>query len=131
VKRGFTLIELMIVVAIIGTIAAIAIPNYMKFQCRAKQSEVKVQLGAIRIAEEAYLTEYSVYVDIEPTVPGVNLPNEIGFAPKGATLRYSYKVESSTSVDYLATGSSSVVGTGDTWTADTLPVLKNTVVGCG
>jgi type IV pilus assembly protein PilA len=131
VKRGFTLIELMIVVAIIGTLAAIAIPNFLKFQCRAKQSEVKALLGSIRIAEEAYFVEYSIYVNIPETGPVLFVPNEIGFAPKGARVRYSYRVDGATTVDYLATGSSSDVGTGDTWTADSLPVLRNTVIGCG
>ncbi len=45
--RGFTLIELMIVVAIIGILAAIAIPNFMKFQARARQSEAKANLKAV------------------------------------------------------------------------------------
>jgi len=45
--RGFTLIELMIVVAIIGILAAIAIPNFMRFQARARQSEAKANLKAI------------------------------------------------------------------------------------
>jgi len=44
---GFTLIELMIVVAIIGILAAIAIPNFLKFQCKSKQSEAKTNLSGI------------------------------------------------------------------------------------
>ena len=46
-SRGFTLIELMIVVAIIGILAAIAIPNFLSFQARARQSETKTNLKAI------------------------------------------------------------------------------------
>ncbi len=61
-QKGFTLIELMIVVAIIGILAAIAIPNFLKFQARAKQSEAKSNLKGMftasksRFAEEGALT---------------------------------------------------------------------------
>jgi type IV pilus assembly protein PilA len=61
-KKGFTLIELMIVVAIIGILAAIAIPNFLRFQLKAKTSEGKVNLAAIRTAEESYLAEFGNYV---------------------------------------------------------------------
>jgi len=60
--EGFTLIELMIVVAIIGILAAIAIPNFLKFQLRSKTGEAKANLAAIRTAEEGYFSEYSTYV---------------------------------------------------------------------
>ncbi|HEY1334522.1 MAG TPA: prepilin-type N-terminal cleavage/methylation domain-containing protein, partial [Myxococcaceae bacterium] len=40
-RKAFTLVELMIVVAVIGLLAALAIPNYIRFQAKSKQAEVK------------------------------------------------------------------------------------------
>jgi len=62
-EKGFTLIELMIVVAIIGILAAIAIPNFIRFQLKSKSSEGKVNLAAIRTAEESYMAEFGAYVN--------------------------------------------------------------------
>lgn len=77
---GFTLVELMVVVAIIGILAAVAIPNYQKYQARARQSEAKIALGAVFTAEKAYATEQSTYSACL---------QHIGYAPEGAKRYYA------------------------------------------
>jgi len=60
-QQGFTLIELMVVVAIIGILTAIALPQYSKFTAKAKQSEAKIGLAGIYTAEEAFAAEQSSF----------------------------------------------------------------------
>lgn len=57
--RGFTLIELLIVVGIIAILSAIAVPNFMEAQTRAKVSRVKNDLRAIDGAIAAYMTDFN------------------------------------------------------------------------
>ncbi len=87
--KGFTLIELMIVVAIIGILAAIAIPNFIKFQARAKQSEAKANLKAMFTAEKAFFQEKDRFS---------SLVGEIGFAPERNN-RYAYALTDSPVLD--------------------------------
>jgi type IV pilus assembly protein PilA len=59
--KGFTLIELMIVVAIIGILAAIAIPDFIKFQARSKTGEAKANLKGIFTAQRSYYQEHDTF----------------------------------------------------------------------
>ena len=66
-SRGFTLVELMIVVAIIGILAAVAIPQFIAMQLRAKRSEVPTNLSAIRTAQKAYHHEWGTFTSAGST----------------------------------------------------------------
>jgi prepilin-type N-terminal cleavage/methylation domain-containing protein len=59
--RGFTLIELMIAVAIIGILASIAIPSFRTHQLRSKRSEAYANLGGLSRTQTAYFSEYGIY----------------------------------------------------------------------
>lgn len=126
-SKGFTLIELMIVVAIIAILAAIAIPQYKKFQLKAKTSEAKANLGAIRSCEESYAAENDEYVfcawtpDATPTATGIAWTTaaghegfvSIGFAPAG-TPRYIYGVGTAANTPGTDAGTNAVTdGTAD------------------
>jgi len=80
-RQGFTLIELMIVVAIIGILAAIAIPNFLRFQAKSKQTEAKANLGSIGTTAESYRMEQDTYI--------ISQLSDLGWGPTG-TPRYSY-----------------------------------------
>lgn len=79
-QAGFSLLELMVVVTIVGIIAAIAMPNFQRFQSRARVAEAKQNLGAYYTAAKASYSEWNVYLGNFVAV---------GFRPEG---RLAYRV---------------------------------------
>jgi len=59
--QGFTLVELMVVVAIIGILSAIAVPNFKKYQAKSKQSEAKIRLAALYNTEVGSSADWDTY----------------------------------------------------------------------
>jgi type IV pilus assembly protein PilE len=120
-EKGFTLIELMIVVVIIGILAALAIPRFMRATTKSKQSEAKQILKQIYTMQHAYRQEYNAYWGNGTTASAAATA---GFARIGVdimtTARYTYTMVAAANT-FTATATSGILdddATVDTWTID-------------
>ncbi len=82
---GFTLIELMVVVAIIGVLAAVAIPSFTAYVRRSRTTEATTFLAEIRQRQESYRAEFGQYANLGSTLTPDSDPGELPRAWVGST----------------------------------------------
>ena len=108
---GFTLIELMVTVAILGVLASIAIPAYNGYVLTAKMAEADNNLAALRLAEEEYFLENNTYFGGVDTSTIASNSGGLWSASKGSNgiVNFAYVASSSSS-----TWSATATGFGET-----------------
>jgi prepilin-type N-terminal cleavage/methylation domain-containing protein len=123
-QKGFTLIEVMITVAIIGILAAVAIPSFASYRMKAKTSEAEINLAAIATSEIAYHAEFDTFTACAPdpaVIPsGAPAPwvaantdfNAIGFSPKDQNVYFQYEVAGAGVTTFTGTATGDVDGDG-------------------
>jgi prepilin-type N-terminal cleavage/methylation domain-containing protein len=128
---GYTLIELLIVVAIIGVLAAVAVLGYLDVQKKAKVSEATSNLGAIWKMQENYHMEYGTYARPSGELSAGQYDgtvgwHDLGFFPLGTT-RYGYEVLQADDDSFLARARGNIDrdAANDVWMIDEIGALRH------
>ena len=113
-SSGFSLIEIMLVVSIIGILSVVAIPQFVTYQLRSKSAEAKTNLGVIKVLEHTYFSEQDTFLAVAPEPPVVPGSNPAAFNPAAGFAPLGFRPEGRVYFSYGASVSADGVG----YTAD-------------
>ena len=110
-QSGFTLIELMVVVAIVGILAAIAVPSYQDSVRKSHRADAKAALMGLANAMERHFTETNTYCDVggtggadtgcgDSTLEETGLPSGIYAVPAETSVNYNIRISSANANSY-------------------------------
>ena len=103
-RRGFTLIEIMIAVAILAILAAIALPSFIDSVRKSRRSEAFAALSAVQLAQERWRGNNSIYATDAQLTPARNaVPPGLGIARNTSTLYYALLLSDTNASGYTAT----------------------------
>ena len=116
-QAGFSLVELMVVVGIIGILAAIAVPKLQQFTAKSKQSEARVNLKSIDTMQQAYYAENTTY----------GTHTQIGYS-QPSSAKYTYSSLNNSASTYTSQASITKLCPGDgadIWTINEASAISN------
>jgi len=114
-------VNILLPLPLCGVCAAVAIPNFVKFQCRSKQSEARHNLKQLYVGEEGFRAEHGRY-DSDLAA--------LQFTPTGTQVRYVYSVLSATTEAFVAEARGTGDMQGDVWTISQGNDLTNVTNRC-
>jgi type IV pilus assembly protein PilA len=113
--------NVVLAVPMVGCLAAIAIPNFVKFQCRSKQAEARGNLRALAVAQQAHKSEKDTFASDLAAIQ---------FTPVGEKLRYTYKVVEATKDGFRAEATGTGDMEGDRWVINEQNALESLESRC-